>query len=558
MRKAIFTRLFFISFIIFTGIIDSSAQQCIWAKSAGGDYTASPYAIATDASGNVYVGGSYNSDSMIFGTTSIINPFNSTQNMFIAKYDSLGNVQWAKTFGNGGPDGIDGLTVDAFGNLYATASIGSPVITIGTTTINNPTGNALALIKLTSSGAVTWVRSAEGVGGTSPDGIGNLATDLSGNIFIVGSFTGSLVFGSVGIENFNTVGAETYLVKYDPLGNVLWAKQSHTGGYVGFDEAGVVATDMSGNVYITGGFGSDTMYFDSLSITNPIPVTTSMIFLAKYDPSGNPVWAKSAGDSGVSQANSLAIDDSGSIYITGSFESPQLIIGSITLNNADAVLGTDDIFLAKYSAGGIPVWAARAGGTDGDYPAQIVLDGAGYLYITGQFLSSSLSFGTTTLSNSGIFLAKYTAAEGDPVMAKESLVADANSWAAPLAKDNFGHIYVAGAFDSPIKLDSIALSDSAAPNYDIFLAKYGYLPSGIATVNMVGHDFNIYPNPTNNRIIISGTDNITNVTIFNVSGQTVYDQGHNATMVQINIAYLPAGMYFVKVNGTTAMRFEKE
>ncbi len=558
MYKALFTRLFFISFFISVGVIDSSAQQCIWAKSAGGDYTAYANAVATDASGNVYVGGWYNSDSMVFGTTSIINPFNSTQNIFIAKYDSLGNVLWAKTFGNGGPDGINALTVDAFGNIYATASIGSTTITIGTTTINNPTGNALALIKLTSTGAVTWVRSAEGDGGTTPDGIGSLATDLSGNIFITGSFIGSLVFGSVGIENFNTVGTEMYLVKYDPLGNVLWARQSHTGGYVGFDEPGGVVTDRSGNAYITGGFGSDTMYFGSLSITNPVPVTNSMIFLAKYDSAGNPVWAKSAGDSGISQGNSLAMDDSGNIYIAGSFESPQLTIGSTTLINADPVFATDDIFLAKYNSGGIPVWAVRAGGTDGDYPGQIVLDGTGNLYIAGQFLSLSLPFGTTTLTNPGIFLAKYSTAEGYPVMAKESLVTDANSWAASLAKDNFGHIYIAGSFDSPLKLDSIKLSDSTVPNYDIFLAKYGYLPSGIATVTAVSHDFNIYPNPTSNQIIISGTDNITSVVIFNVSGQKVYDQGHNATTVQINIANLPVGMYFVKVNGITAMRFVKE
>jgi type IX secretion system substrate protein len=68
----------------------------------------------------------------------------------------------------------------------------------------------------------------------------------------------------------------------------------------------------------------------------------------------------------------------------------------------------------------------------------------------------------------------------------------------------------------------------------------------------------VYPNPASAELNISSTDKITRVAIFNLLGQTVYTHAEDVEKVEINIANLSPGVYFIKINGEMVRKFVKE
>jgi len=72
------------------------------------------------------------------------------------------------------------------------------------------------------------------------------------------------------------------------------------------------------------------------------------------------------------------------------------------------------------------------------------------------------------------------------------------------------------------------------------------------------NDINVFPNPANMELTVSATENINTITIFNLIGQTLYTRDYNSKQVRVNIAFLPDGVYFVKVNGSETKKFVKE
>src|SRR5262249_53594941 len=143
------------------------------------------------------------------------------------------------------------------------------------------------LAKYDNEGNVRWVRQA---GGTASDGAGGVALDAKGNIYIIGGFSSpSMNLGGVVITNSGPSQYDIFLAKYDPGGNILWAKQA--GGAEGFDSCSSIAVTETGDVYVSGYFGSSKAQFDGgIVLTNSGGLVD--IFVAKYDSAGNVLWAK--------------------------------------------------------------------------------------------------------------------------------------------------------------------------------------------------------------------------------------------------------------------------
>ena len=123
------------------------------------------------------------------------------------------------------------------------------------------------------------------------------------------------------------------------------------------------------------------------------------------------LWAKNAGGTSWDVANSITVDASCNTYMTAYLVSPTLTFGATTLTNA----GYSDIFLTKYDAIGNVLWAKSAGGTAWDKTNSVALNTSGNVYMTGVFISPTLTFGSTTLTNVGgddIFLAKISDVNG--------------------------------------------------------------------------------------------------------------------------------------------------
>ncbi len=144
--------------------------------------------------------------------------------------------------------------------------------------------------------------------------------------------------------NSNSSGSQDLLIaKYGPNGNLLWAKAA---GSPGTEEAMAVAVDASDNIIIAGYFSSHFLTFGSTTLINPDPSDNTFdMFVTKYDPNGNAIWAKSVGGTTWEQALSVATDASGHVIVSGEFESPTIALGPFSLTNA----GGRDMFVAKLS-----------------------------------------------------------------------------------------------------------------------------------------------------------------------------------------------------------------
>ncbi|MFA5782131.1 MAG: SBBP repeat-containing protein, partial [Bacteroidales bacterium] len=308
-----------------------TSGNVLWAKSAGGIFNDEACSVAVDASGNIYVAGLFSSPTLTFDSTTLTNVGNN--DILLVKYDTSGNVLWAKSAGGSSSDFANSVAVDTSGNTYVAGLFFSSTLSFGSTTLTNAGGIDIFLAKYDANGNVLWAKSA---GGVDYDDAYSVAADASGNIYVAGVFSSpTLSFGSTTLTNAG--GYDIFLTKYDAGGNVLWAKSA---GGTGNDLAYSVAVDTSGNIYVAGYFRSPTIAFGITTLTN---AGSRDIFLAKYDAAGNVFWAKSAGGTDYDEANSVAVNASGNIYVAGVFRSPTITFGSTTLTNASL----DDIFLAK-------------------------------------------------------------------------------------------------------------------------------------------------------------------------------------------------------------------
>jgi len=198
--------------------------------------------------------------------------------------------------------------------------------------------------KLDSSGNFVW---AKQLGGTSIDIGYSIAVDVSGNVYTTGFFYGTADFDP-GPGTFNLTSAgyfNIFISKLDASGNFVWAKKL---GGPSNNRGNSIAVDASGNVYTTGYFRG-TVDFDPGSGTfNLTSAGNSDIFISKLDASGNFAWAKKLGGTSIDIGYSIAVDVSGNVYTTGSFEgTADFDPGSGTFNLTSA--GSADIFVHKMS-----------------------------------------------------------------------------------------------------------------------------------------------------------------------------------------------------------------
>ena len=448
-------KLFFLSALLTTTLMaQGQTPNWIWTKGAGSSGADVGNSVVVDGSGNSYVTGSFNS-SITFGTVTLTSSGN--KDFFVVKYDASGNVLWAKNGGGSNAEEGRGIAVDANGNVYVTGYFQSSSITLGTATLTNSGLADFFIVKYDASGNVVWAKSA----GSSANDAGNsIAVDGSGNSYVTGYFGSSITFGATTL--INAGGNDVFLVKYDAGGNVVWTKSA---GGSSSERGQGIALDAGGNIYITG-YSSGYITFGTTTLTS---AGSDDVFVVKYDAAGNVVWAKGAGGSALDDGNSIAVDGSGNVYVTGFYTNSSITFGTTTLTNA----GGNDVFLVKYDANGNVVWAKSAGGSNNEVGWGLAVESSGNSYITGHFESSSISFGTTTLSNAGssdIFVVMYDAS-GNVVWAK-SEGNTGSDWTNGIAVDGSGTSYVTGAFlSSAITFNSTTLTNAGSS--DFFIAKLG-------------------------------------------------------------------------------------
>jgi hypothetical protein len=214
----------------------------IWAKRFGDGTGQAAASVATDAAGNIVLGGT-NSGSVDFGGGPVTT-FGSTD-VFVAKLDAGGGAHiWSKGFGDPGLQALAGVAVDKDGNVAFGGRYTGTVDFGGGPVEPAVNGENIYAAKLTPAGEHVYSR------GFVTDFIkhtGGLAMDGSGNLVMVGYMNGSadLGFGVV-VPQFPS---DMYVMKLDPSGSSLWAKVL---GAEGDQQGRAVAVDPTGHVFVTG------------------------------------------------------------------------------------------------------------------------------------------------------------------------------------------------------------------------------------------------------------------------------------------------------------------
>jgi len=383
-----------------------SIGNILWAKSAWQTGVIESWGIATDASGNVFVTGYFWGDSIAFDSDTLINPSNYWSSLFLVKYDSTGNVMWAKnpwgsTFVSS--ESFSAAT-DIYGNVYITGYYTSPNIIFGSYILTNAGSLDLFITKYDSAGNVLWAKSAGGMGS---DRSYSVTCDVSGNPSITGSFGYPyIVFDTDTLFSINTL--TDFIAKYDTSGNLLWAKNGKAPS--GNDLGTGVTSHATNNVYMTGYFTGPYIAFDNdtLYYTQSWMVYNS--FLVKFDSSGNVLWAKSFVGG---YAFNMVSDLTDNVFLSGTMRNnlTGFISDSITFDTITLQLGlfVDPMFLVKYDSSGHALWALilPSGGDDNN---GIALGTNENIYIGGDYIDAvPFIFGNDTLIGTGIedvFVAK--------------------------------------------------------------------------------------------------------------------------------------------------------
>ena len=255
----------------------------------------------------------------------------------------------------------------------------------GTVSLTSAGLRDIFVAKYTDAGALVW---AKRMGDSGSDAGNAIVVDGSGNVYLTGSFAGTVDFDpGPGTVSLTSAGLrDIFVSKLDPDGNLAWAK--HMGGNNN-DFGYGIAVDAAGNVYTTGTFGSGTADFDpGPAIFNlPFAGGSHDIFVSKLDNSGNFVWAKGVGGIFEDGGKSIALDGSGNVYVTGSFRDTVDFDPGPGIANLTSV-GGSDIFVTKMTSSGSFVWAKQLGGVANDFGFGIAVDAAGNVYTTGSFVDT--------------------------------------------------------------------------------------------------------------------------------------------------------------------------
>ncbi|HEU5179229.1 MAG TPA: PKD domain-containing protein, partial [Candidatus Polarisedimenticolia bacterium] len=353
---------------------------------------------------------------------------------------------------------VNAVVADASGNVFIAGQLEGRV-TVGGAALSSTGDKDIFIAKYSSSGAYQWSRSFGSTGSDIGYGIG---VDSSGNVVVIGQFSGTVDFGGGGLTSAG--GTDIFLAKYSSSGAHLWSKRfGGTGNEVGYGIAVAGNGDMALTGYF-GYFGDATTDFGGGRLTS---VGGQDIFVAKFSASGDHVWSRAMGGTGQDTGFSVGMDSGGNVVVTGYFQNA-VNFGGGSLTST----GGTDIFLMKYSASGTHVWSKRFGGASDDRGTGIAVAGTGEVVVTGYFNATADFGGGAQVSTGGsdIFLAKYSS---DGAHAWSKVFGTTYGYgdvSRGVALDASGNIALTGSILGPVDFGGGPLAETGS--YDIFAAKF--------------------------------------------------------------------------------------
>ncbi|UMQ55245.1 SBBP repeat-containing protein [Leptospira interrogans] len=391
-----------------------SAYNCLSYECYSLDYTCNPQSLLINSS-------SLNEDN--------VNHSNPGET-----FSNSGTRQWTRLLGVAGASTTAyGITSDSLGNVYTTG------MTSGNLDGQVQSGTQdLFVTKYDTGGNKQWTRLL-GVAGIQTLARG-ITSDNLGNVYTTGT-----TFGNLDGQALSGT-QDLFVTKYDGNGNKQWTRLLGVAGAT--TQANGISRDIFNNLHVSG-YTLGNLDGQALSGIQDL-------FVTKYDTGGNKQWTRLLGVAGqITQANGVAFDSSGNIYLTGR-----------TSGNLDgqALSGIQDLFVTKYDTGGNKQWTRLLGVAGVSTTAYgITSDSLGNVYTTG-VTSGSLD-GQALSGTQDLFVTKYDTG-GNKQWTRLLGVAGQITQANGIASDSSGNTYLTGRTSG--SLDGQALSGTQ----DLFVTKY--------------------------------------------------------------------------------------
>jgi hypothetical protein len=283
-----------------------------------------------------------------------------------------------------------------------------------------------------------------------------VATDPSGNVYVTGEFLGAIDFGGGPLTSAGD--SDAFLAKFTFTGTHLWSQRF---GDAAAQAGSSIATDGSGNVYLLGRYVGTVNFGGG----NLVSAGNQDVFVARFNASGVHQWSRSFGSASDEFGNSIAVNSTGNVYITGEFPAT-IDFGGGVLTSA----GGSDVFLAKFNNSGTHQWSKRFGDSSYQYAHGVAADASGNVCVTGDFMGT-MNFGGGDLTSAGIYdiyLARFDAS-GAHQWSKRFGDGSAQLGQA-VATDAVGSIYLAGHITGTADFGGGDLT--SAGSYDVVLAKF--------------------------------------------------------------------------------------
>ena len=507
-----------------------------WQKGSTNSYSgsASINCIKHDAAGNTYL------QSRVIGYCNYFGTIINTENYvtIISKHDQTGKLLWMNQIADISPDLFGPVfTLDKDNNIL-TIGLFQASLNIGSTTLtsSNP-GFEGYVAKYNSSGDFLWASKMD------------LSTDLSAIITVATDNAANIVVSGV-------ISPMNYLIKFDPSGKRLWAESFPMESYY----TSLVSTDINNNIYLaseihlSNASGSTTIGSINLIQSNSDGSTA----LIKFDPDGNPLWAKTYG--GVNGGTysdgwscDIKTDASGNVYLWG-WCLNSAIFGDFTLTNP---IGTGySYYLAKINTSGEVVWAKAVyeTATGYNYGDLLDLDKSGNVYVGGHFNNRIRIDGNEFVpeGTNDFFVAKYSNTGAYQWI--KTIPSNSNIINALSVKDN-DVLSIAGAAGKNSTLGTFNYLKSSGSNG--MVATLGNLTTGIPEIEY--SNVAVFPNPANSTLYVNGLTQNSTVSIFDLSGKLLFTK--LIVNNQIDISRLANGFYTIRIvakSGITTTKFIKQ
>ncbi|MEO6132200.1 MAG: SBBP repeat-containing protein, partial [Saprospiraceae bacterium] len=445
-----------------------------WGHGLGSTQNDVAYDVVADSARNVYVTGSFESTLDFDPGSSVVDLVSSGgTDIFIAKYDSTGQLLWAKRAGGNEDDISYAIALDKDGYVYASGSFRQTAEfdpADMSHDLSSSGASDIFILKLDSQGQFVWARQ---MGGSGQDEGRSIAIDLSGNILSTGLFSDTGDFDpSTAAFNLSSIGlTDVFISKIDHDGNFLWAGSI---GGPGADAGHSITTDDQQSIVLTGSY-KDSVDFDPGANTHMLTSNgLKDIFILKLDQDGLWQWADSFGAEQEDEGNAIVCDPAGNVFSTGSFS------GNVDFNPDNGTVflqsgGLTNVYISKLNSDGQYAWAKYFRG-NGDEGKDITLDDLGNIYTTGSFnTETDFDPGPAQLSlyannQEDVFISKLSPAGAFVFVNQLSGSASARGNAITTLLS--AYVWCAGEYSGNIDLDptiGVDLKPNHGSNKDIFL-----------------------------------------------------------------------------------------